>query len=88
MIDMATLAALALLSLSGLLCLARLLRPGSLADKVVALDALLIVITSGIAVGAVWSGSTAFLDVLVVVALLGFIGTVAASRFMERRGAG
>ena len=42
---------------------------------------------SGIAVMAIATDSGVFLDVLVVAALLGFIGTVTVARYMERRGA-
>lgn len=79
--------ALAILTLAGLLCVARLLRPGSLADRVVALDALVVVVVTGLGVAAVTRDSTAFVNVLVVTALLGFTGTVAVARFIERRGA-
>lgn len=75
------------LLLSALLCLARLVRGSSVADRIVALDLLLIITVSGIAVTAVATGSGVFLDVLVVAALLGFIGTVTVARYMERRGA-
>jgi multicomponent Na+:H+ antiporter subunit F len=61
-------------------------RGPTLADRVVALDGLLIVVVSGIAVGAARSGTTAYLDVLVVVSLLAFVGTVTVARFIERRG--
>jgi multicomponent Na+:H+ antiporter subunit F len=75
------------LAVSGVLCAARLIRPGSLADRMVALDALLIVVVSGIAVQAARTGDGTYLDVLVVAALLGFLGTVTVARFIERRGA-
>ena len=79
--------ALGALSVSAILCVARLVRPGSLADRIVALDLLLVVIVSGIAIHAAWTGRGTYLDVLVVAALLGFIGTVTVGRFIERRGA-
>ncbi len=79
--------ALAAVALSGLLCIARLVRGPSLADRIVALDALLVVIVSGIAVDAARTGEGTYLDVLVVAALLGFVGTVNVARFIERRGA-
>ena len=75
------------LSVAGVLCLARLLRPGSLPDRIVALDTLLVVIVSGIAVHAARAGEGLYLDVLVVAALLGFVSTVTVARFIERRGA-
>ncbi len=75
------------IAVSGLLCLLRLVQGPSLADRIVALDALLIVIVSGIAVDAARTGEGTYLDVLVVAALLGFVGTVNVARFIERRGA-
>lgn len=75
------------LALSALLCVARLIRGRSVADRIVALDLLLVITVSGIAVLAVATGSGVFLDVLMVAALLGFVGTVTVARYMERRGA-
>ena len=83
----ATTLALAGLSVAALLCVLRLVRPGSLADRIVALDLLLVVIVSGIAILAARTGRGSYLDVLVVAALLGFVGTVTVGRFIERRGA-
>ena len=79
--------ALAGLSVAALLCVLRLIRPGSLADRIVALDLLLVVVVSGIAILAARTGRGSYLDVLVVAALLGFVGTVTVGRFIERRGA-
>ena len=64
----------------------RLARGSSLADRIVALDSLLVVIVSGIAVGAARDGTGAYLDVLVVTALLGFVSTLSVARFIERKG--
>ena len=78
--------AMAGLFVSGFLCLFRLVRGRSIADRIVALDALLLVVVSGIAVLAVRSDSGAFLNVLLVGVLVSFIGTVTVARFIERRG--
>lgn len=75
------------LAVAGGLCLLRLIRGRSLADRIVALDSLLVVIVSGIAVHAARTGDGTFLDVMVVAALLGFTGTALVARFIERRGA-
>lgn len=75
------------LTIAGALCLVRLVRGSSLADRIVALEALLLVAVSGIAVFAVRTGSTVFLDVLIVTALIGFLSQVTVARFIERRGA-
>lgn len=82
-----TMICFALLALAALLCLRRLVIGASLADRIIALDSLLIVIVSGVAVQAARTGDGTFLDVLVVAALIAFIGTVTVARFIERRGA-
>lgn len=82
-----TTACLAILCVAGLLCVTRLVRGSSLADRVIALDSLLVTIVSGVAVQAARSGRGTFLDVLVVAALIAFIGTVTVARFIEHRGA-
>lgn len=77
---------LGLLAVSGGLCLVRLWRGSSLADRIVALDTMLVVVVCGIAIGAVRSRSGVFLNVMVVASLLGFTGTALIARFIERRG--
>lgn len=78
---------LGLLAVAGLLCIGRALRPGSVADRIVALDTLLVVVVTGIGAGAVLEHGERFLDLLVATSVLGFVGTVAVARFIERRGA-
>ena len=78
---------LGILTLAAMLTLIRIVRKGiSLADRVVALDVLLLIIVMGIAVGAIAARTQLFIDVLVVVSLLAFVGTVTVARFIERRG--
>lgn len=77
----------AMLGAAGLLCVLRMLRGRSFPDRAVALDTLLVVVVCGIAVDAARTGDGAYLDVLVVAALLGFTGTALVARFIERRGA-
>lgn len=74
------------LSLAAVLCVTRLMLGPTVPDRIVALDALLYIVVSGIAVGAAATGDSSFLAVLVAVALLGFVGTVTVARFVERRG--
>ena len=80
-------AALVLLVLAGACFGYRLLRGPTLADRVVAVDGLLVVGASAIAVDAVRTGSGAFVNTLVVVTLVGFVGTSIVARFIEGRGA-
>ena len=74
------------LTIAAGMCLVRLVRGPSVPDRIVALDALLLVVVAGIAVGAAATGDGDFLAVLVAVSLLGFVGTVTVARFVERRG--
>lgn len=78
--------ALTLLGLAALVLSVRAFIGPSVADRVIAIDALLVVIVSGLAVDAAATGRTAFIDVAVVVGLLGFVGTGVAARFIEKRG--
>ena len=87
MITTAATIALGMVAASAVLCVAALVRGRSLADRIVALDLLLLMLVSGIAIGAARNGAGTYLDVLVVAALLGFVGTVTVARFIERRGA-
>lgn len=85
--NLVTTIALAALAVAATLFLVRLVRGPSLADRIVALDATLVVVMSGIAVQAARTRDGTYLDVLVVAALLGFVSTVTVARFIERRGA-
>ncbi|MDK1010743.1 MAG: monovalent cation/H+ antiporter complex subunit F [Actinomycetota bacterium] len=78
--------ALGLLATAAGLCLARLVRKGSVADRIVALDTLLVILVSGIAVFSVRRGDDVYLDVLVVTALLGFVGTATVAQYIDKRG--
>lgn len=75
-----------LLTVAAAAFLFRVLRGPSIPDRVVALDGVLSVVVSGILVGAVSAGSSITLSTVLVVSLVGFVGTVALGRFIERRG--
>ncbi|MDP8969098.1 MAG: monovalent cation/H+ antiporter complex subunit F [Actinomycetota bacterium] len=78
--------AFVMLSLNAALCLGRLVRGGSLADRVIALDMLLLVVVQGVAVHTMLSARGVYLDVMVIIALVAFVGTMTMARFIERRG--
>lgn len=65
----------------------RLLIGPSLADRVVALDVALVTLMGAVAAYAAQSDETTFLSLLVVISIVGFTATVAASRFVEIDGA-
>ena len=75
--------ALALLSLSTLLALWRVVRGPTLPDRVVALDLVGVLIAGIAVVSAARTGSRYFLDVAIVIALISFVGTVAYARYVE-----
>ncbi len=66
--------------------LGRLVIGPSLADRVVALDGLVVTIVAAIVLHASGAGSYRFVDVAVVAAFVGFVGTAAAARYIEQRG--
>jgi multicomponent Na+:H+ antiporter subunit F len=78
---------LVVLGVTGLLCVARVVREGSLPDKVLGADTFVLVIASAVAAGVGITEEVTFLGILVVVTLLGFIGTITVARYVERRGA-
>lgn len=69
-----------LLGVTGLLTPVRLVRGPTVDDRLAALDTLVTVAVSGIAVTAALAGEGAAVIVLTVVALVGFLSTVAAVR--------
>jgi multicomponent Na+:H+ antiporter subunit F len=77
---------LAMLAAAGVLCLVRAVRPGTVADRAVALDTTVAVIICGLAVGVVVDGDSIYVDLALVAGLLGFLGTTAVSRYIGRRG--
>lgn len=76
--------ALAMLALAMLLCLFRLLRGPSMADRVLALDTLYINSLAGLMVAGVRLDDPTFFDAAIVIGLLGFIGTVAFAKYLLR----
>ena len=81
-----TAAALVLLGLAAIACMARLVLGPSLPDRIVALDGLLMAVVSGVLVSIARTRDGVMIDVVLVVALLGFVGTAVAARFVEHRG--
>lgn len=76
-------AALAVLAVAALLALWRVVRGPSLPDRVVAIDLLGVIVTGFAVVSAASTGSSWFLDIAIVVALVSFVGTIAYARYIE-----
>jgi multicomponent Na+:H+ antiporter subunit F len=78
--------AMVLLLIGGACFVVRAVIGPSLADRVVAIDGLVVTIVAAILVQSIRTEAAWFLDVAVVVALVGFVGTTAGARFIEQRG--
>lgn len=79
------LASLIVLGAAGALFAARLAIGPTLADRVVGLNGVVIVGMVLLAVDAMRSDRSAFLPVLVVLAVVGFVGTAMIARFLDGR---
>lgn len=78
--------AIILLALGGACFLIRIIGGPSLADRIVALDGLVVTIVAAIVLDSIRRDAEWFLDVALLVAFVGFVGTTAGARFIERRG--
>ena len=71
-----------LLVIAGILCLYRILRGPTAPDRVVALDALVPIIATIMVLFALYQGDGLLLDISIVYAILGFIGTLVISKYL------
>ena len=83
---MVTVVAFILLSIGAAGFVFRLLRGPTLADRVVGLDGLLSIVVIAIIVTAARRVSGITIETVLVAVLVGFVGTAALGRFIERRG--
>lgn len=74
------------LAVAAALFVVRLLRGPSVPDRIMALDGLLITVMCGVLTAAADNDSAVGIDTVLVVALLGFIGTGVLARYVEERG--
>ncbi len=73
-----------LLSLSMLAFIYRLIKGPSVPDRVVALDSLGVALICIIGMISILAGTSFFLEIILLLAILAFIGTVAFSKFLEK----
>lgn len=76
-----------LLGLAAILALVRAVKGPALADRIVALDMLLVVLAGAMAAEGARRGSEFLTSALIVVALIAFAGTILVARFIEWRDA-
>jgi len=70
-----------LLGITGVLCITRIVRGPSMLDRTVAADVFVAASAAAIGIEAAVSRNTTTLPILVVLALLGFLGSVSIARF-------
>jgi multicomponent Na+:H+ antiporter subunit F len=79
-------AALVMISSALFVALVRVVRGPTLPDRVVAVDLIGVSSVCLMLLSAAANKESAFLDAAVVIAMLGFLGTIAYARYAERRG--
>jgi len=67
-------------------CAALALRSASIPTRILALDTFVLVLTGLLILYAGWERVPYYLDAALILALLGFVGTLAAARFYGRGG--
>jgi len=79
---------LALLSVSALLAAWFVVRSRNLVDRAIGIDTAVAVVLNGLAAGAAVAAGGYGVEIILLIGLLAFLGTVTVARFIERRGAG
>jgi multicomponent K+:H+ antiporter subunit F len=84
-LDAALVIAFALVSASMLMVLVRLLRGPTLSDRILALDTLYVNAVALVVLLGIWEGDDVHFEAVLIIAMLGFAGSVAFARFALRR---
>ena len=84
MLEIATNIALVTLGVALLIAVVRLVKGPTLPDRIVAMDLIGVLVVSLIVVLAASTQVTATLDAAIVIALIGFVGTLAYATYVER----
>ena len=84
MLDTVTHVALVTLGMALLIAVVRLVRGPTLPDRIVAMDLIGVLVVGLIVVLAASTQVRAALDAAIVIALIGFVGTVAYATYVER----
>lgn len=85
-LDISLTVTFAILMLSFLLIVVRIVRGPTLPDRILALDLLVAVLIGFIAAFGILSGFTVYVDIAIALGLVGFLSTVALARFVMRQG--
>lgn len=75
---------LVIMGLALILCLARLIKGPDLPDRILALDTLYINAIALLVLFGIWLGSDLYFEAALLIALMGFVGTVAVAKYLLR----
>lgn len=84
MFDSVIVISLTIISLAMIGMIYRVIKGPTVADRVVALDAVGISLVAIIALVSIILKTNAFLDIILLIGILAFIGTVAFSKYLEK----
>ena len=84
MFEYLLIASLTLLAISTVGFLYRVVKGPSLSDRVVALDTIGINLVATVAVYSVLTETLAYFEIILLIGIMGFVGTIAFSKFIER----
>ena len=73
-----------MLGLAAALCLYRLYRGPSALDRILAVDVLLVIFVAGVALESVWNHHTTNLPLIMILAMVNFVGGVTVTRLLSR----
>ena len=85
LVGWAVIAAMHVVGLAMLLALVRLLRGPSLPDRILALDTLFVSAIAQLVLFGMHLGTAVYFEAALVIAMLGFVGTVVLSKYVMRR---
>ncbi len=84
MFDLFLSVCLCLIVCSILAALYRVMKGPSMPDRVMALDNIGVNLLAGVAILSIYLRTHAFLDIILLIGILSFVGTIAFARFIER----
>ncbi len=84
MLELMTQAVLVVLAVALLMAVGRLVKGPTLPDRIVAMDLIGVLVVGLIVILAASTESKAMLDAAIVIALIGFVGTVAYATYVQR----
>jgi multicomponent K+:H+ antiporter subunit F len=84
MLDQVIPLCMGLLGLSMLLTVLRLIKGPDLPDRILALDTLYILSLALLVLFGLWLGSALFFEAALLIAVMGFVGTVAVCKYLLR----